>query len=140
MNKKQSITLVLSTVLLVSMMGIALLPSAMASGKSVYGTLYIDGSIAASGIQITMTVNDVVLQTNTVTWDDDNFIFGFNSSLEGSVAVFSVDGYDLDQSLYIGSWIGYQLNLYATTPPESGEEPVDDGGGGSSGGGGGTWT
>lgn len=137
MNKKQSITLAFSTIFLISVIGIALVPSALADGKSFYGTLYIDGSIAPAGIQITLKINnEIVSQITTKVWDDENYVFGINGSFEGSVASFFVEGYDIDQSVYISSTTGYPIDLYATTPPDSGEDPVDDGGGGSGGGGG----
>lgn len=122
------------------MIGIGLFPTALASGKSVYGTLYIDGDIAEPGVTITMKIDDAVVdQTTTVTWDEDNFILGFNSSYEGEIAYFFV-GDDMlvpddNPSLYIGSWIGQRLNLHVTTP-STGDDDDDmpSGGGGGTGG------
>jgi len=137
MNKKQSLTLICTTIFLLSMMSISLLPTAMASGKSVYGTLYIDGQIAAPGIRISLQIDDTIIaetDTVTATMDGDNYVLGFNSTHEGNFAYFFVEGYDIDQSMYIGSKIGYILDLYATSPPASEE---DEPSGGSPGGGGG---
>lgn len=143
MNKQKSIVFIISTILLCSMIGIGLFPTALASGKSVYGTLYIDGDIAEPGVTITMKIDDAVVdQTTTVTWDEDNFILGFNSSYESEIAYFFV-GDDMlvpddNPSLYIGSWIGQRLNLHVTTPSTGDDDDDDDipsGGGGGTGGG-----
>ena len=126
--------------MLCSMIGIALVPTVLASGKSVYGTLYIDGEIADPGISIQLKINGVVVdQTTTVEWNEDNFIFGFNSSYEGEIAYFYVGADELvpndNASVIIGSWIGKQLDLHVTTSTsddddsQSGTNPPPSGGG-----------
>ena len=137
MNKNKSIVFILSAVFLFSVLGIGFLPTALASGKSIYGTLYMDGAIADPGVTITFKVDGVIVdQTTTVVWDGDNFILGFNSTYEGSMGYFYVGDDDLvptdNASVYIGTWIGKQIDLHVTVP-SSGDDTQT--GGGSSGGG-----
>lgn len=118
MNKNKTMVSIFTVLLLFSAIAVGLSPSALAYGKSVYGTLYINGEIADPGITVTMKVDGVIVdQTETVNWDEDNFILGFNSTYEGNIAYFYVGDYDLEPTdnatLYIGSWIGYRLNISA---------------------------
>ena len=139
MNQHKSIVFILGLAVVCSTVGIGLVPTALASGKSIYGTLYIDGEIADPGVTITMKIDDVIVdQTTTVDWDEDNFILGFNSSYKGKTAYFYVGEDNLvpddNPSLYIGSWIGQRLDLHVTTSTSDGEGSST---GGPSGGGGG---
>jgi len=139
MNKKKSMVGILSAVLLLSAIGIGFAPTALASGKSIYGTLYIDGAIADPGVTITLKINGITVdQTQTVTWDGDNFILGLNSSYESTLGYFFVGDEDLvptdNASVYIGSWIGLRMDLHVTLP-DDGDDSQTGGGGGSSGGG-----
>jgi hypothetical protein len=141
MNKNKSMVGILSAALLLSAIGIGFVPTALASGKSIYGTLYIDGVIADPGVTITLKINGIIVdQTQTVSWDGDNFILGLNSSYESTLGYFFVGDEDLvpmdNASVYIGSWIGLRMDLHVITSDDTQTGDDDDDDGGSSGGGG----
>lgn len=137
MNKNN--VCILSTLTLCLLLSVGFVPTALASGQSIYGTLYIDGEIADPGVTISFKINnDIVTQTTTVTWDQDNFILGFNSIYRGNIGYFYVGDDNLvpddNASVYIGNWIGKQMDLHVTTP-EPDETIIGGGGSGGSGGG-----
>lgn len=140
MKKNTAIVYIITTLSLLSLIGIGFTPTVLATGKSVYGTLYMDDEIADPGVTVTLKLNDgtIVDQTTTTIWNDDNFIFGFDSSYEGKVVYFFVGDKNLvpddNPSAYIDSQIGLRIDLHVTTE-ESDDSPLDDGSDDSSSGG-----
>jgi hypothetical protein len=117
MKKEKSITFMLCSLFIFTSISIGFAPTVLASGKSIYGTLYIDGVIADPGVTITFMINGTIVdQTVTVEWDEDNYILGFSSVYEGETGYFYVGEDELipydNASVLIGMWIGKRMDLH----------------------------
>lgn len=117
MKKEKSITFTLCTLFVFSSISIGFSPVVLASGKSIYGTLYINGEIAEPGVTVLFKINGTIVdQTVTVEWDEDNYILGFSSIYEGETGYFYVGEDGLipsdNASVLIGTWIGKRMDLH----------------------------
>jgi len=103
--------------IVIASISLSLAPTVLASGKSIYGTLYINGVIAEPGVNITIKVDGLIVDTtSTVVWDEDNYILGFNSIYEGRTGYIYVGDEEIvpqdNASIYIGNWIGKRMDLH----------------------------
>ena len=133
-NKKIKSTIIVGVMLLSVMLVFA--PSASATfSHAIFGTIYVDGVIAESGLQINVDVPDIGVSTTEPTESVDengyNFYPGFDDgTYSGKTIYFTITGYDgeysvtLDQSTE--SVEVYILDTMYFTATSSGDDDDDD--------------
>jgi len=92
-------------------------PLGLANGpKSVYGTLYVAGQKAATGIDVKIKVDNQTFSKKTLPWNVYNYIIGIPPGYEGKTAYFLCGKNNVvptdNASFVIGSAIEYVFDLH----------------------------